>query len=141
MPQIIVKNASGQLVTAARVENTGQTIRDNSLPVVLSSEDISALTQKGQMLRTSSAPVTIATEDLATLAPGSSGTIIVTTDTSPVIGNFSAIQVLDDVVFSTFNEIGASGQPMTGFPIQAGTTLFGRFTAYTLTSGKVRAYQ
>lgn len=67
--------------------------------------------------------------------------VVVTTNTSAVTGNFRAIQVLEDATFSVFTESGASGQAMTGFAVQAGITLFGHITAYTLTSGKVRAYK
>lgn len=66
--------------------------------------------------------------------------VTVTTNTTAVTGNFTAIQVLEDANFSAFTETGATGQAMTGFVIPAGTTLFGRITGYTLASGKVRAY-
>jgi hypothetical protein len=64
----------------------------------------------------------------------------VTTNTTAVTGNFVAIQVLEDATFSALTETGATGQAMTGFVIPAGMTIFGRFTGYTLASGKVRAY-
>ena len=66
--------------------------------------------------------------------------VVVTTTTTAVTGVFTAIQILEDVVFTTLTETGKSGDNMTGFPIPAGVTLFGNFTAYTLASGKVRAY-
>lgn len=71
---------------------------------------------------------------------GGQAGVTVTTNTSPVTGSFTAIQVLEDATFSAFLELGATGQAMTGFVIPAGVTLFGRITAYTLASGKVRAY-
>lgn len=71
---------------------------------------------------------------------GGQAGVVVTTNTSAVTGTFSSIQILEDATFSVFTESGASGQAMTGFSIPAGTVLFGRITAYTLTSGKVRAY-
>lgn len=71
---------------------------------------------------------------------GGQAGVTVTTNTTAVTGSFTAIQVLEDATFSVFTETGATGQAMTGFVIQAGTILFGRITAYTLTSGKVRAY-
>lgn len=116
MSQIQINDATGGVHTAALVDDTGQALRSNSLPVTLSTEDLSAL------------------------VPGSSGTIVVTTNTTAVSGTFSAIQILEDTIFSSLTEIGVSGQSMTGFTLLAGTTIFGRFTAYTLTSGKVRAY-
>lgn len=64
-----------------------------------------------------------------------------TTGTTPVTGaTYSAIQVLEDATFTTLTETGAAGDAMTGFVIPAGVVLKGRFTAYTLSSGKVRAY-
>lgn len=64
-----------------------------------------------------------------------------TTGTTPVTGaTYSAIQVLEDATFTTLTETGAVGDAMTGFAIPAGVVLKGRFTAYTLSSGKVRAY-
>lgn len=66
--------------------------------------------------------------------------VVVTTNTSPVSGQFTVIQVLEDANFSAFSETGASGQAMTGFVIPAGVAIFGRITGYTLASGKVRAH-
>ena len=66
--------------------------------------------------------------------------VVNTNDTTPVTGDFHAIQVLTDSVFALFTESGASGSAMTGFTIGAGTVLLGRFSAYTLTSGIVRSY-
>ena len=71
---------------------------------------------------------------------GGQAGVTVTTNTSAVTGSFTAIQVLEDATFSLFTETGATGQDMTGFVVPAGVTLFGRITAYTLASGKVRAY-
>lgn len=67
--------------------------------------------------------------------------VVVTTNTTPVVGNFQAIQVLADATFSALAEENKSGQDMTGFAITAGTWLFGQFTGYTLSGGKVRAYK
>jgi hypothetical protein len=65
------------------------------------------------------------------------------TGTTAVTGNFYAIQVLEDAVFSLFTDTGedASGDVMTGFTIDAGTILYGQISAFTLTRGKVRAYK
>lgn len=62
-----------------------------------------------------------------------------TSNTTAVTGEFSAIQVISDAVFSSLTEPGATGS-LTGITISAGVTLFGRFTGYQLTSGVVRAY-
>ena len=65
----------------------------------------------------------------------------VTTGTTAVTGTtYTAIQVLEDATFTVLTETGASGDAMTGFVIPAGMVLKGTFTAYTLASGKVRAY-
>lgn len=68
------------------------------------------------------------------------GGVTNTTNTSAVTGNFSAITLLADTVFNSLTETGAAGQSITGITLLAGTTLFGKFTAYTLASGAVRAY-
>ena len=65
----------------------------------------------------------------------------VTTNTSAVTGSFSHIQVLEDATFSAFTATGDTGQAMTGFAIPAGMIIGGNITAYTLASGKVRAYK
>ena len=63
-----------------------------------------------------------------------------TTNTAAVAGNFRAVQILADAVFSAFAEAGATGQAITGITLPAGLILYGRITGYTLTSGAVRAY-
>lgn len=65
------------------------------------------------------------------------GTTAVTSGGSP----FFAIQMLEDTVFSLLTDTGATGDAMTGFTISAGQVIYGNFTAFTLTSGKVRAYR
>ena len=62
-----------------------------------------------------------------------------TANTSAITGNFRAIQIVNDTVFSLLTDTGATGS-LTGVTIPAGLILFGNFTAYTLTSGVVRAY-
>lgn len=71
--------------------------------------------------------------------PGLSGAVT-TIDTSAITGNFQAIQILTDAQFSTFTETDGTGS-MTGFVIPAGTVIYGKITAYTLTSGRIRAYR
>jgi len=73
---------------------------------------------------------------------GACGGVVVVTDTTPITGNFHAIQVLETANFSTFTETEDTGS-MTGFDIPAGTILYNGLgiTAFTLTSGKVRAYK
>ena len=69
--------------------------------------------------------------------------VLVETGTTAQTGDFGAIQVLEDAVFSLFTEANAdsAGDAMTGFTIPAPTILLGRISAFTLTSGKVRAYK
>ena len=69
---------------------------------------------------------------------GSAG-VAVRTTTTAAVGDFCEIQVLEAATFSLLTEINVSGDPMTGFSIPAGVTLKGKFTAFTLTTGKVRA--
>jgi hypothetical protein len=59
-----------------------------------------------------------------------------------VTGNFYAVQVLAAATFTTFTENGDSGDAMTGFEVPAGTILYNGLgiTAFTLSGGKVRAY-
>ena len=64
----------------------------------------------------------------------------VETGTTAVTGDFSAITVLDDATFSAITAQNLTGDVITGFAIPKGITLFGRFTEFTLTSGKVIAY-
>ena len=69
--------------------------------------------------------------------------VVVETGTDAITGKFYAIQVLADATFSTFTENGSSGDVMTGFAVPAGTVIYNGLgiTAFTLTSGKVRAYK
>jgi hypothetical protein len=61
------------------------------------------------------------------------------TGTTAVTGNFYAIQVLEDSNFSLLTDATASGDALTGRTIVP-QILFGNFSAFTLTSGAVRAY-
>ena len=76
-------------------------------------------------------------------AAGACHGVVVQTGTDAVTGKFYAIQVLSDATFSAFTENGSSGDVMTGFAIPAGTVIYNGLgiTAFTLTSGKVRAYK
>lgn len=66
--------------------------------------------------------------------------VVVETGTTAVTGDFYAIQILTTANFSTLTEDNASGDAMTGFDIDP-TVIYGNFTAFTLTSGRVRAYK
>lgn len=69
-------------------------------------------------------------------------TAVVAATVIPGSTDFTAIQCMADTVFALLTDASASASSdtMTGFTVPAGTTIFGRFTAFTLTSGKVRAY-
>jgi hypothetical protein len=79
-------------------------------------------------------------EPAASRATLGQNAVVVTRDTTAITGDFYALQCLTDTVFSLLTEAGATGGVMTGFTVMAGTILYGRFSAYTLTSGIVRAY-
>lgn len=76
-------------------------------------------------------------------AAGACHGVVVETGTDAITGKFYAIQVLADATFSAFTENGSSGDVMTGFAVPAGTVIYNGLgiTAFTLTSGKVRAYK
>jgi hypothetical protein len=65
--------------------------------------------------------------------------VVVETGTDAITGSFYAIQILESANFSTLTEGNKTGDAMTGFSISP-TVLYGNFTAFTLASGKVRAY-
>lgn len=72
---------------------------------------------------------------------GQRGVVDETGTTAITGGDFYALQCLTDTVFSSLTETGKSGDAITGITISAGQILFGQFTAFTLTSGAVRAYK
>lgn len=69
------------------------------------------------------------------------GGILVETGTTAQTGDFCEILLLADTNFGVLTESRADalGDTMTGFVIPAGIVLKGKFSAFTLTSGKVRA--
>lgn len=69
--------------------------------------------------------------------------VVVESGTTAITGDFCEIVVLAEATFSAFTENGASGDAMTGFAIPAGVSIKNGLgiTAFTLTSGKVRAYK
>jgi|688.fasta_scaffold10358_9 hypothetical protein len=75
---------------------------------------------------------------LATAEFGQRG-VTVETGTTAVTGGFYAIQILETANFALLTEGQKTGDAMTGFDIDP-TVIYGDFTAFTLTSGKVRAY-
>lgn len=62
-------------------------------------------------------------------------------DTTATTGNFAAIQVVADAVFSSLTALNSTVGGLAGATLYAGTIIYGPFTAFTLTSGKVIAYK
>jgi hypothetical protein len=71
---------------------------------------------------------------------GGAGAVL-ETGTTAVTGDFRAILALEDSVFSLLTASNWSGDSTASFPLPKGTTIFGAFSAFTLTSGKVLAYK
>ncbi len=61
--------------------------------------------------------------------------------TTAITGTFWAIQCLTDTVFSLLTAPDLTGDTITGVTFTAGTILYLRVTAFTLTSGSVLAYK
>ncbi len=70
---------------------------------------------------------------------GENGAVVITSST-PATGSFCALQVLEEANFSAISWPELEGS-LTGFPIPAGTVIYGQITAFTLSSGKVIAYK
>lgn len=83
----------------------------------------------------------ITVDELFQITSGQNGYVFIA-DTDDFVGDFRAIQVVAEATFATLTDEGlnADGEVMTGVAIPAGTTLYGKFSAITLTSGKVIAY-
>lgn len=65
---------------------------------------------------------------------------VVETGTTAVTGDFSAIQVIEEATFSLLTRPEFTGDALTSIAIPAGTILYGYCTAFTLSAGKVIAY-
>ena len=63
------------------------------------------------------------------------------TGTTAVTGDFCALQCLTNTVFSALTNTIRSGDAITSLTLPAGTVLYGKFSAFTLTSGAVCAYK
>jgi hypothetical protein len=71
---------------------------------------------------------------------GQRGTVD-TDDTVAVTGEFSAIQIIEEAVFTALTEEAVTGSgSLVGPTHPQDRILLGRFTGYTLASGQVRAY-
>ena len=78
--------------------------------------------------------------DAALVSLGQRG-FIYTADTVLVTGNFAAIQIISDTVFSALTALNSTVGGLVGVTLTAGTVIYGPFTSYDLTSGKVIAYK
>ena len=78
--------------------------------------------------------------DAALVALGQRG-FIYTDDTTLVEGNFAAIQIIADTIFSALTALNSTVGGLVGVTLTAGTIIYGPFTSYDLTSGKVIAYK
>ena len=58
-----------------------------------------------------------------------------------VTGNFGCITALEDSAFSALTATNWEGDSTAALPLKAGVTIFGAFTGFTLSSGKVVAYK
>jgi hypothetical protein len=72
------------------------------------------------------------------LSVGQNGAVYVTSGSAT--GKFGAIQATEDAVFASITASNWAGAPAAGLKLPAGASIFGEFTAFTLTSGKVIAY-
>lgn len=73
------------------------------------------------------------------LSLGQGGAVYVA-DATQTDGNFGAIQAIEGSVI-TLTASNWTPSTASGIPLPAGTTIFGSFTSFTLTSGKVIAYR
>lgn len=81
--------------------------------------------------------------DLAPLAFGMSGSLTINSGSGAKTGEFNAIQMLEDTAFTTLTDVKAAsgGVTLAGITLPAGLTIFGSFTAVTVTSGTARCYK
>jgi hypothetical protein len=88
------------------------------------------------------APSVTQETDAALVALGQRG-FIFTDDTTAVNGNFAAIQIIADTVFASLTALNSTVGNLAGGPVTlpAGIIIYGPFTSYDLTSGKVIAYK
>ena len=86
------------------------------------------------------APSVTQETDAALVSLGQRG-FVYTDDTTLVEGNFAAIQIIADTIFSALTALNSTVGGLVGVTLPAGTIIYGPFTSYDLTSGKVIAYK
>jgi hypothetical protein len=74
------------------------------------------------------------------LSVGQNGARYVSTLATSISGVFGAIQATEDAVFTSITASNWTGDSPANLKLPAGASIFGEFTAFTLTSGKVLAY-
>lgn len=72
---------------------------------------------------------------------GQAGVIYETGTTVLTSLDVAKITILEAATFTTLTNTLATGDALTGFVIPAGIDLYGKFTAVTLTSGKIAMYK
>ena len=94
--------------------------------------------------------ITYATNEAQNIALGQMGAIVETGTTAVTGKNIAAIQMIEDTVFAaltpsdTTNGYGVgsyNGDTLGSITLPAGMTIYGNWTAFTLASGKIIAYQ
>jgi len=86
------------------------------------------------------APSVTQETDASLVSLGQRGFVYVA-DTTATPGNFAAIQIIADTIFSSLTALNSTVGGLAGVTLTAGTIIYGPFTAFTLTSGKVIAYK
>ncbi len=61
--------------------------------------------------------------------------------TTAVTGSFYAIQAMEAAVFTSLTATNWAGDSTASLPLPSGAIIYGDFTAFQLTSGKVVAYK
>lgn len=77
--------------------------------------------------------------EVGNLSLGQNGAVV-ETGTTAITGEFHCVHCIADTVFASYTN-NWTGDSLVGVTIAAGTHLFGRWTAFTLTSGSVIAYK
>lgn len=76
----------------------------------------------------------------SSLALGQYGAIY-ESGTTLVSGSFGCITAIEDSVFTSLGASNWSGDSTAAMPLKAGMSVFGSFTSFQLTAGKVIAYK
>lgn len=77
----------------------------------------------------------------SSLSLGQFGAVYESGTTAIAGQSFGAIQVLADATFSSLTATDWSGDSLANLAVPAGMTIFGDFTGFTLSSGRVVAYK